>query len=301
MKSTAPEGNDKTVKVPKVTVIIAVYNQERYVAQTIESALAQRYDDYAIIAVDDGSTDRSAEIIDAYAGRIRILRHEDHGNHGQAAALNLGLLHAESEYIAFLDNDDLWHPDKLRKQVEILERNQDVGLVYTNGQVIGPDNTTLYPLFAEDHRETNRLANVLLDCYIRTPSLVMVRRSLLQAVGPFTVGIVPDQDMWVRIKERSDFFYLNEKLTYYRQHPEQLSITKCSKMWEDSLVVLKSAMERYPYPAWVRRKRLAVIHYRLGAFCLQAKIYHKAIWHFVRSCWYDPVRAAKCILLSRKG
>jgi glycosyltransferase involved in cell wall biosynthesis len=284
---------------PKVTVIIPCYNAERYLAETINSVLAQTYDSFRIIAVNDGSSDNTAAILTGYSEKVTVLEHSDGKNHGQAAALNLGLSCTDSEYIAFIDADDLWHSDKLRKQVELLDNNRDVDLVYTNGHVIDADGNCLYLLFDKNHRERNRVGEILLDCYIRTPSLVMVRRSILQEAGAFTIGIIPDQDMWVRIKEIGAFHYLGEVLTSYREHREQVSSVCNNKLWIDSLLVLNMAMDRYPYPGWLKNKRLAVIHYRMGVFSIKVGRYSSAILHFLKSCWYDPVRAFKRIFGSR--
>lgn len=280
-----------TVMRAKVAVILPCFNAGQYLQETMASVLSQDIGDFRVIAVDDGSTDNTPELLSAYAGPITVLRHKDGRNHGQAAALNLALSQADSEYIAFMDSDDVWHPAKLRKQAEILDRDEDVGLVYTNGYVIDGDGNRLYSLFGGGHVETDAIGAILLNCYIRTPSLVMVRSRLLQTVGPFTVGIIPDQDMWVRLKEVSSFYFLNEMLAYYREHQQQLSTVQQKKMWEDALWTLESALQRYPYPAGVRSKRLAVIHYRLGTSNMQNQAYLEALMHFVKSCWYDPLRA----------
>jgi len=192
---------------PKVTVIIPCYNASRYLQQTIDSVLAQTYPNVHIIAVNDGSTDDTAVILNSYADRITVLNHDDYGNHGQAASLNLGFAHNDSEYVAFLDSDDVWHQDKLRKQVHILDEFQNIGLVYTNGYVIDGNGKELYTLFDKNHVENNMTGSILLNCYIRTPSLVMIRSSILKAAGLFTVGIIPDQDMWIRTKELTSFIF----------------------------------------------------------------------------------------------
>lgn len=275
---------------PKVAVIMPCYNSGKYLAQTIESVLNQSYQDYQFIAGNDGSSDNTAEILGDYADRITVVNHPDFGNHGQAATYNLCLKHANAEYIAFIDNDDLWHPDKLQKQVEVLDSNPDVGLVYTNGNVIDGNNKPLYSFFGSSHQETNEVGAVLLDCYIRTPSTVMVRSSVLQAAGAFEEGIIPDHDMWIRIKELANFYYINENIFSYRIHNEQLSHTSAEKMWRDGFGTLERAMNRYPYPSYIRRKRLAVINYRLGALSIKKRNL-SSIGYFLLACFYDPFRA----------
>lgn len=105
----------------KVAVILPCYNAERYLVQTIESVLGQSYKNIHFIIGNDGSTDNSKKILEKYSDKIQIVEHPDHGNHGQAATYNMCLQYTNSEYIAFIDNDDLWHPDKIQKQVDILD------------------------------------------------------------------------------------------------------------------------------------------------------------------------------------
>lgn len=281
---------------PKVAVIITCYNSERYLCESLNSILAQDYDSFQVHAVNDGSSDATAAILKSYGDRITVLNHPDGGNHGQAASLNLGISQSRSDYIAFMDHDDVWQPDKLKKQVAILDQHQDIGLVYTNGYVVDSEGSRCYKILGNQHVEKNATGDILLNCYIRTPSMVMVRRTLLTQVGPFVHGIIADQDMWVRIKEVSRFYYLNELLACYREHSTQVSSINNLKMWKDALWTLERAIQRYPYPAWIRSKRLAVIHYRLGMACLQMQAFHRAATHLVQSFWYDPVRAVHHVI-----
>ena len=278
---------------PKVNVIVTCYNSEKYLRDTLESVLAQNFTNFVLTVVEDGSTDNTTSILRDYKSRLTVLTHLDGGNHGQSSSLNLGVSHCNSEYIAFLDHDDTWCPNKLRRQVEVLDLCPDVGLVYTNGFVINNENRILYPLLPEEHKENNRIIDLLLDCYIRTPSMVMVRTSLLKKVGPFMEGKIADHDMWLRINEVSRSYYLNEKLTCYREHSESISFSHNIKMWLDALFVLEKAIQRYPYPAWSRRKRLAVINYRLGKAYMKNRSCWVASVHMLKSFLIDPARAIK--------
>jgi hypothetical protein len=106
---------------------------------------------------------------------------------------------------------------------------------------------------------------------------------------------VPDHDMWIRIKELSDFFYINDDLFSYRVHSEQFSQVSRERMWRNSLETLNRAMSRYPYPRRIRSKRLAVIHYRLGQSCLQSNKAVLAAYHFSCAFVYDPSRALRVL------
>lgn len=280
---------------PRVTVIIPCYNAERYLAQSIESVLQQSFTDFEVIACNDGSSDNTAAILEHYSDKINIVNHADAGNHGQAATYNRCLQYTDSELIAFIDNDDLWEPDKLQRQVDILDRYPEVGLVYTNGDVIDGNDKLLYPFLSPDHVETNKIGQILLDCYIRTPSTVIVRHEILKKAGQFKVGIIPDHDMWIRIKELTDFFYIKDKLFQYRIHEQQLSQKSTEKMWRDGFGTLERALKRYPYPPYIRRNRLAVIHYRLAEIGKKTRKY-RLIPHIFLALYYDPLRAFRTLM-----
>lgn len=286
---------------PKVGIIIPCYNGGDYLVRTIESVLAQSYKNYHIIAGNDGSSDNTAEILKNYGDRITILNHPDHGNHGQAATYNLCLQHVNYEYIAFIDNDDLWHPDKLQKMVNIIDSLPSIGLIYSNGDVIDAHDKFLYSFLGSNHRENNEIGDILLDCYIRTPSTVIVRGNILRAAGAFKEGIIPDHDMWIRMKELTSFYYLNENLFSYRVHGEQLSLNATEKMWRDGIATLERAFARYHYPYSIRKKRLAVIYYRLGAYDWSSKKLFSACCNYTRAFFYDPIRALKEIATKCKG
>src|SRR4051794_32661528 len=125
---------------PRVTVVIAAYNEERFIAQAIESALAQDYPAKLVdaIVVDDGSTDTTAAVAARYeaAGRVRVVRR---GNGGNVAAMNTGFALATGDVVAVLDGDDLWPAAHLRRSVEVLEARLEVGLVYGDMTVIDAD------------------------------------------------------------------------------------------------------------------------------------------------------------------
>lgn len=114
--------------MPVVSVVIPIFNRERYLAQAMDSILAQTLTDFELLMVDDGSSDSSCEIVRAYTDpRIRLIRHER--NRGVAAARNTGITEARGRYLAFLDSDDVAYPDRLQRQVEFLDRHPDYAAV----------------------------------------------------------------------------------------------------------------------------------------------------------------------------
>lgn len=253
-----------------VSIVIPCFNAEKWIAQTLSSALDQSYDNVEIIVIDDGSTDSSVSVVTEKSDKIKILFHEDRKNYGQSSAINLGIKYAQGEFVAFLDSDDLWERDKLLKQVAYLQQNPDVALVYTNGQAIDAENVAQYSLFEANHHESNEAGDLLLNCYIRTPSTVMMRIEAIYETGTFDTSLQScDHDYWLRVTERFKIAYLADQLTSYRRHPTQLSGNR--RQWEDGMIILKKASKRYPYTRKYLRKRMAVICYRLGKFDIAVK------------------------------
>ena len=113
--------------MPKVSVVIPTYQHAHFVAQAISSVLSQTYCDLEVIVVDDGSTDDTQEIVAGFGEQIRVVQHEK--NSGLSAARNTGIQLSRGEYVAFLDADDIWLPEKLEKQIPLFERDESVGLV----------------------------------------------------------------------------------------------------------------------------------------------------------------------------
>ncbi len=106
---------------PRISVVMIFFNSERYITEAIDSVLAQTFTDFELLLVDDGSTDTSSAIardyVDRYPTRVRYLEHEGHANRGMSAARNLGLRNAVGEFVALIDSDDVWRPNKLAEQL----------------------------------------------------------------------------------------------------------------------------------------------------------------------------------------
>jgi glycosyltransferase involved in cell wall biosynthesis len=278
-----------------VAVIIPCYNSSKYIQKTIESVLNQDYENLEVIAIDDGSTDETRKVLERYLPKIRILSHPNNANLGEAASVILGITQSKAGLIAFLDHDDIWYPNKVKEQVKIFQKCSDVGLVYTNGYVIDESDNILYKLFPDDFQEENIPGKILLKCYIRTSSCVMLKREIFEQIGSFQTGIcIVDHDIWVRMSEVAKFHYIPDVLTAYRKHRYQTSLKR--KMWEDGIIILKEACKRYPYGVNLRRKRLAVLYYRLGKHDWGHNGYFRAVKNYFLAGIFDPFRAVDFIL-----
>jgi glycosyltransferase involved in cell wall biosynthesis len=186
---------------PKVAVVIPVFNRPETVAEAIKSVLAQTCEDFELVVVDDGSSDRTVDAIRAIRdSRIRLVRHRC--NRGGAAARNTGIQRSSAPFVAFLDSDDTWMPMKLERQLELFERcGDDLALVYTGAARIDSDGSVSVDI----PRRRSDLARILLTRnVIGETSVGIVRRSALEQVGGFDEALPAwqDIDLWLRLCER---------------------------------------------------------------------------------------------------
>jgi glycosyltransferase involved in cell wall biosynthesis len=228
---------------PLVSIIVPFYNAEKFLAEAIESVLEQTYDNWELILIDDGSTDSSTNIATEYARknetRIRYIDHPSHQNKGACASRNAGVSMAAGEYIAFLDSDDVWFPDKLRQQLNIFDRVPDASMV------CGP----AFYWFSWTNRRPDQRLDVLQDLGVQTerlypaptllllmdplgkgssicPSNILIRREALERTGGFEekfTGIYQayeDQAFGMKIFIKESVFVSGHSWMKYRKHVE---------------------------------------------------------------------------------
>lgn len=210
--------------MPRVSVLIPTRNRAGLLRATIASVLAQTFQDFEIVIIDDASDDDTPSVIAGLAdARIRYFRHAE--NLGEAASRNAGLAHADGEYIAFLDDDDTWLPDKLAAQVEILDRSpRRIGAVYTAyDRVDIRTGATISTVPAEKRGDI--YGELREQNWVGCPSAVMVRRVCFDTVGLFDKHIKfgVDYDMWIRISRHYEFEVIDRPLVRYTVHAHRLS------------------------------------------------------------------------------
>jgi glycosyltransferase involved in cell wall biosynthesis len=250
---------------PRVSVVLPIYNGERYVAETIESALAQVHANYQIIAVNDGSRDGSAKIVKSYlaSGRIKYVEQE---NQGVASARNTGIAHASGEFIALLDQDDIWFPDKLEKQVAFMDAHPEIALLHARVSCIdGAGNPISCKgfIYVEDVR--GYCVERLLSGNRIAPLTVLVRRSCLDEVGGFDGAFAPADDwhLWLRIASRFPFGFLESIVGQYRVHESNES-KNLLRMKFAEIRVMEDF--RSSHPTQIRQMSRAAIESRLIGF-----------------------------------
>jgi glycosyltransferase involved in cell wall biosynthesis len=231
MESIRFKEDESSGPVPgRVSIIMPAYNGQKYIAESISSVIAQTYQNWELIVVDDGSVDRTAEIVRSLQTSDRRIHYIYQSNGKQAKARNTGIRHSSGEFIAFLDQDDLWVEKKLEKQVEVLAET-DIDVVFSDGFYFPGDN-----IFYEANRFSTIGGKFDGDSFFRLSFTInripilsaIVRRKSLLGVGLFDEDPqylnCDDYDLWLRLANAgTTFFGMSDLLVRYRIHPDQAS------------------------------------------------------------------------------
>lgn len=204
-----------------VSVIIPCYNGERFLAESIDNALGQTYAAKEIIVVDDGSTDRSPEIMSAYGERIQVVRQ---ANAGLPAARNAGIKAASGDLFVFLDADDYWTPDFLEKMVRAIDEN-NAGIAYCGWQNVGLPGARGEPFVPPDYQAMPDKLEVLIGGPRWPVHAAIVRREVVEETGGFDTKWKSCEDFafWIRAATRHKIVLVPEVLAFYRFHGEQMT------------------------------------------------------------------------------
>jgi len=245
-RQVCPAPPDPPVVMPRplVSVVVPFWNASAFIGEAINSVLAQTFQSWELLLIDDGSSDGSTEIAKRYAerfpGRIRTLEHESHQNRGVAASRNLGVRQAKGQYIAFLDADDVWLPSKLARQTAILEsepdaamvcgpsqfwyswtgRPEDIGRDYVKDLRIAPAGLVKPPALL--------ISSLTCGTFVANPSTIVIRREALDRVGGFEESFVgpvqtfEDDAFLAKLQLRESVFVATECWSRYRRHENSL-------------------------------------------------------------------------------
>jgi glycosyltransferase involved in cell wall biosynthesis len=273
--------------MPRVSVIVPAHNAEQTIVETICSVQAQTFSDFELIVIDDGSTDRTLERLEAAGdSRLRIFSYE---NAGAPSARNRGIARATGEYLAFLDADDLWTPDKLQHQVAALQARTAAGVAYSWTRFVDQNGRDLYeqrPLFFEGdvYRE------LLVTNFTCSGSNVLVRRQAIEATGGFDVSLKVSQD-WefgVRLAARWPFVMVSRHQILYRQWPGSMwSISAAQDLWEENGIrTIERVFESVPADLQpLKKRRLANFYLHLAHRGLLSAADGDAVRRAGRSLW----------------
>ncbi|HKY41605.1 MAG TPA: glycosyltransferase family A protein [Pyrinomonadaceae bacterium] len=254
---------------PLVSVIMPAYNAEKYIADSIQSVLDQTYSNWELVVVDDGSTDKTADITKQFLARDSRIKYVFQENGRLGKARNTGVENSTGSLIAFLDSDDLWLPEKLQRQVQALvEEGADI--VYSNGFIFydpGPaSGPTEFSVVSGRVEGSKMFDSLLLENNIPVLS-VLLRSEVFQNVGPFEESLpyhgCEDYDLWLKVAARGAVFYgMTDKLVRYRRH--NLAMThKQSKVLKPMLRVINRHIDAGGLTENQKRTRLRSLYRQL--------------------------------------
>lgn len=287
---------------PKVSVIISTYNRANLLPRAVNSVLSQTYDDYEVIIVDDASSDDTQKVVAVLNDpRIRSLRHDR--NLGHSASINTGISHAKGEYIAFLDDDDEWLPNKLEGQVRLLDSSpQNVGLVYgwmdrieeTTGRVIGSYRTITEGNLFEDSLALN----------IPGPFIVLlVRSSVVREVKGMDESLsrYDDADLICRISQHYHMAVLPEvvAIAYSEHEREQIGDDNSTNLAE-AASFLRNHMDRFTSELDERPQTLGILLRRLAKVEMMRGNRSVAVSALMSALRLDPLGVSKAILKNHR-
>jgi glycosyltransferase involved in cell wall biosynthesis len=278
---------------PLVSIIIPTYNSEKYIREALESALNQTYRNIEIIVVDDGSTDNTKEVLKHYLDRIQYIYKK---NAGPASARNVGIKHAKGEYIAFLDSDDMWLPEKIELQLGVFVKDQRIGLVSCNdyeidekGQILGESKHIHYP-------SQKALFNALLvQNVVSGGSNAIIKKECFDKVGLFDEHLhgTEDWDMWLRIAQRYDVIFVERPLVTSRVRNNSISShSNAAKMLKYELLVIdklfssKSGLNLFNF--LLKRKIYGYRYFRTSNSCKLIGNDKDAKRHILKSFYLYP-------------
>lgn len=294
---------------PLVSGITIFLNAEEFIEESIASVLAQTYDCWELLLVDDGSTDGSTAIAQHYAHRysdkIHYLEHGGHQNRGMSASRNLGISHAKGNYIAFLDADDVWLPHKLAEQVSLLEAHPEAAMLYGRTQYwhswTGKPEDTYKDCLTKQGTPPNQLIQppTLLQLYLEDGQIypctcgILVRKQTFETIGQFEAefrNANEDMVFYSKVFVKAPVFVASECWDRYRMNPESY----WSTYWSSNPAQTWFAYPNQPHPERYRYLKWLEIYLRDQAIQDESlwRSLNKALWPYrhpyLQRFWVSP-------------
>lgn len=279
--------------MPAISVIIPTYNAANFLREAIDSVLAQTFQDFELIVVDDGSQDDTELVAQEYGDRLTYIRQD---NRGPGAAKNTGIKNSRAPLIATLDADDKWLPLKLERQYEYMSKHPEIGMVNGNFSTFNENGIVTY-LVDGNLRKTYQgyiFDKLIIKNFIAS-GVVMFRRECLDKVGlfPEDFKISEDWHLWLRISKEYKVGYIDERMAMYRWQNQSLT-WNYAKSYPDRLGVLDEIISLYPdyfrTKKWLVRKAYESLFIRYGYALYNYGDYRNARQKFFRSLRYNPIQ-----------
>ena len=229
-----------------VSIVMPSYNTAEYIAESIKSVQNQTYTDWELLIVDDCSTDYTDDVVQAFLSDSRICYIKNETNSGAAISRNRALREAKGKWIAFLDSDDLWHPEKLQRQIAFMEKN---GYAFTYTDYMIKQNGQWIPYVYDGPMVVNRTM-MYNYCYFSTIT-VMYDREKIGLIQIEDLRKNNDYAMWLQIIEKSKCYRLPECLSYYIKHEGSVSSGSKLKLIKWHYILFNKGLHKSPLASWV--------------------------------------------------
>jgi glycosyltransferase involved in cell wall biosynthesis len=290
------ENNHK--KQPLVSVIIPCYNGEKFIAEAIESVINQTYENWELIIVDDGSTDNSKEIVKKYLSckRIQYIKHEE--NQGIPFARNTGIKASKGQYIALLDQDDLWISDKLKIQIDIFNKDEDkkIGLIFSDFLSMS-DGIITHGSWPSrrvpkniDSLSITEVARVLFVYNFIPTVTVLIRKHCFDNLGLLDdnfLGGTDDYEFFIRLTNNYQLKYVDYPLAIRRFHDNNFS--KMERFFKDEIYIIDKTITNYNQLKDLKKIKLANLYYKLGRTHQIQEDFRTAKKNFIKAIKYNPL------------
>lgn len=225
---------------PKVSVNICCYNSEKFIKETLQSILDQTFNDFEVIVIDDGSKDKTRQIIKSFSdSRIKYFYQD---NQGLSISRNKAIELSKGKYIALIDHDDCWIPDKLELQVQLLEKNAKIGLVYSDSYIVDEKLNIKNRFFIDFLPYRGNIIKPLLHLNIIPCLTAVFRRELVDMIGDFdpALAITEDYDFFIRIAFVADIDYIDKPLARCRIHSDNTTGKNLEKLYKETISILRA-------------------------------------------------------------
>lgn len=287
--------------MPKVSVIIPTYNCAEYIAEAIDSVLAQTYKNYEIIVIDDGSTDNTKQILKDYKDKIKYIYQK---NHGVSIARNNGIINSTGKYVAFLDSDNKWLPNLLAESLSIFEKYPEVGLVHSRKIRISEDG---FWFKKDNHGDEKYLSgNIYKYLLFRKANInlssVVLRRNCLEKVGMFDDNLskigCEDRELFLRIAKKYKIMYINKSLYVGRVRKKSMSANHKNMMKGRYYIVDKFCPPKKGLNT-MRKKALSSIHFQRADGYIWKSNFREGIREYFKAMLIFPINLLIYIRLAK--
>jgi glycosyltransferase involved in cell wall biosynthesis len=283
-----------------VTVLMGSYNHERYISEAIASVLNQTFKDLELIIIDDCSHDSSPDIIRKYQAqdsRVKPIFHSQ--NMGIARGANDGLKEAKGKYLSFIGSDDLWMPNKLEKQLELIQKNEDK-ILWSEGEIIDGDGALTGQVMTQllcspKKPDGNIFQQLLREDFIFGQSTLLKTEYAQEVAFNESLRFVNDHQFFVELSKKHEFIFVPEALAKYRMHGKNTTLTN-QKIWFKERIQLRNNLLAQ-YGSEISAESLADIYYKIGHAYSGLDQKELARHFYLKAIRVDPLRAHSLLFL----